>query len=160
METQTETLTKFCKSCKITKTVDSFGKCKSAKDGLQHFCKKCSCQKTIKCRRAKREYYNLYSREHYKKNDRKDYFKQWYEDHREEHRARNKINYVCRKNGIQSTTCELCGRTECKTDKHHLDYSDFYDVVFLCRSCHMKIHRGQNEFERFIDGFKEIIEKY
>jgi hypothetical protein len=35
--------------------------------------------------------------------------------------------------------CERCGERS-RTDGHHPDYSRPLDVVFLCRSCHMRLH--------------------
>jgi len=36
--------------------------------------------------------------------------------------------------------CQLCGAE--KTDLHHEDYSVWHRVVFLCRKCHMMVHKG------------------
>lgn len=38
-------------------------------------------------------------------------------------------------------TCEKCGATE-HLEKHHPDYSKPLEVLTLCRSCHMRLHRG------------------
>ena len=42
--------------------------------------------------------------------------------------------------------CEVCGKIS-KTDAHHKDYSKPLEVVYVCRSCHFRLHhRGiQNE---------------
>lgn len=40
--------------------------------------------------------------------------------------------------------CELCGGGN-NIDAHHEDYGKPYDVVWLCRSCHMRVHLGTLE---------------
>lgn len=42
---------------------------------------------------------------------------------------------------IRPDTCERCGR-RWKTIAHHSDYDKPFDVMWLCSSCHMKIHRA------------------
>lgn len=41
---------------------------------------------------------------------------------------------------IRSQTCTTCHK-ECKTEAHHEDYTKPLDVIWLCRRCHMKLHR-------------------
>jgi hypothetical protein len=51
-------------------------------------------------------------------------------------RARNEIRWGRWK---RETRCSKCGK-EKFTVMHHEDYSKPLDVVFLCRSCHGKLH--------------------
>lgn len=37
--------------------------------------------------------------------------------------------------------CEICGKAECRLDAHHTDYSRSFLVVFICLSCHRKVHK-------------------
>ena len=37
-------------------------------------------------------------------------------------------------------TCEICGRTNCRINAHHKDYDLPFDVMWICSSCHKKIH--------------------
>lgn len=47
---------------------------------------------------------------------------------------------VAKKRGIiNNESCVICG--EKKTDAHHVDYNNPYDLVWLCRSHHSKLHK-------------------
>ncbi len=39
------------------------------------------------------------------------------------------------------TNCMKCGVRKPRLDSHHPDYSKPDEVVWLCRSCHMRAHR-------------------
>jgi hypothetical protein len=40
--------------------------------------------------------------------------------------------------------CEICGKNK-KMDVHHFDYGDPLLVSFLCRRCHLLIHKNKRE---------------
>jgi AbrB family looped-hinge helix DNA binding protein len=44
------------------------------------------------------------------------------------------------------TKCLICGSTK-NVVKHHINYENG-DIVYLCQSCHIKIHKNQN-FKKF-----------
>lgn len=46
--------------------------------------------------------------------------------------------YINKYNARQNK-CAICSN-ECKSEAHHLDYSKRNEVVFLCHSCHQKVH--------------------
>lgn len=54
--------------------------------------------------------------------------------------ARNINNLILKK-----TKCEKCGTEEGQLDMHHIDFdennNELDNLMCLCRSCHMKIHR-------------------
>jgi hypothetical protein len=50
-------------------------------------------------------------------------------------------------------TCMKCGRKPSRIDSHHPDYSKPAEVVFLCRSCHMKAHHDA----AFLDGMTPFL---
>lgn len=53
--------------------------------------------------------------------------------------ARHLLQAAVRRGGIIRKDCEHCGAK--KTDGHHSDYSKPLDVIWVCRPCHMKLHR-------------------
>ena len=61
------------------------------------------------------------------------------------HQSAKKIGYLI---GNRERVCEICGSTR-SIDVHHKDH-DFHNnspenLMVLCRSCHMKIHRKPKE---------------
>jgi hypothetical protein len=66
---------------------------------------------------------------------------------RERHK-RNSQSYDCVHRAIRSGElmrphqCEICGNS--KPDAHHSDYSKPLEVVWLCRSCHQRLHALHN----------------
>lgn len=128
--------TKYCGSCKKTKSISLFSKNPTKKDGLQTKCKECQ---------------KRYSRAHYKEN------KQLYLNH-------NKKAKQTKKEFVDSgkTKCCKCGESElCCLDYHHLDEStklfelskyhlhtlvkikaEIAKCIVVCANCHRKIHNG------------------
>ncbi len=43
---------------------------------------------------------------------------------------------------FKSNKCEICGKNE-NIEAHHPDYSFPLQVLWVCRQCHVKIHRGK-----------------
>lgn len=41
---------------------------------------------------------------------------------------------------IRPQNCEICGKPDDLIEAHHHDYSLPLDVIWLCRSCHLKAH--------------------
>lgn len=50
------------------------------------------------------------------------------------------------------TACQKCGEIPPKLDKHHPDYGKVFEVLFLCRPCHMKGHHRPG----FLDGLVPV----
>lgn len=55
-------------------------------------------------------------------------------------RCRAYANVCLRRGKILRKPCVLCGA---KAQMHHPDYSKPLEVVWLCRPCHMDVHRGK-----------------
>lgn len=53
--------------------------------------------------------------------------------------ARQKSRNYFKRGKILKTPCNFCG--DKKTEMHHEDYSKPLDVMWLCKSCHLKIHK-------------------
>lgn len=58
-------------------------------------------------------------------------------------RCRNLFYRAIEKGEIKKPdTCEICGNKK-KLDGHHDDYSKPYEVKWLCRKCHKRVHSGR-----------------
>ena len=55
--------------------------------------------------------------------------------------ARRAVGNAIRRGHLVRQPCEHCGITP--TVGHHPDYSKPLDVIWLCRSCHRKVHGGR-----------------
>jgi DNA-directed RNA polymerase subunit M/transcription elongation factor TFIIS len=56
--------------------------------------------------------------------------------------ARNKANDRLQRGKIEKQPCRDCGSPD--SQMHHEDYSQPLDVVWLCRQCHLDLHKRQN----------------
>lgn len=46
---------------------------------------------------------------------------------------------------IRSMLCDLC-ELEDYTEAHHTDYSDPFNVLWLCKDCHVTVHRALKSY--------------
>ncbi len=58
------------------------------------------------------------------------------------HRARKKLYRAVKAGRIQRLPCVECKDPSVKADGHHNDYTKPLEVVWMCRSCHMRLHQG------------------
>lgn len=154
MKTQEELEREFkqCSICKIYKRFTEFSKCNQKKDGLRQYCNDCN---------------NIRQRSYYKKymNDPEVYEKRRTSVALYMQRKRNDPSYVAKEkectviyperararaklrrnvsNGkIKKLPCQICG--DYQSEGHHEDYSKPLDVIWLCRTHHLEIHRKFN----------------
>lgn len=67
----------------------------------------------------------------------------WSAANLEKRRAHSKVLYAIQKGRMtRPTACEKCGK-ECKPEAAHHDYSQPYDVRWLCRLCHIAYDRNR-----------------
>lgn len=59
--------------------------------------------------------------------------------------ARSMANVYLRRGKILRANCVLC--SEPHAQMHHPDYSRPLDVIWMCRDCHMALHRFESEVE-------------
>jgi hypothetical protein len=73
-------------------------------------------------------------------------YRNWRINNKEKLSAQNKLRYAIRVGKIKRLPCSKCFETH-DVCGHHEDYSKPYDVIWLCRSCHGKLHdkRRKNE---------------
>ena len=113
------------------------------------YCKTCCAEKARARYEEKRRLYP----EEYER--RLDLAKKYYQANREKYvhhfccrsperqSAKYAANYAQKKGRLKPPgACEDCGDALARLDKHHEDYSKPLAVVWLCRDCHSKRHRG------------------
>jgi hypothetical protein len=157
---------KKCSVCDEYKTLENFLSRKNSKCGYYAACRSCtrSQQATWRKSPAGREYGRLYSIEYRarKPEKQRDANRKWRQsDHGREYMRRNaeefRINNPQKKRAqnevakavkdgrmTRPESCVSCG-TQCKPSGHHrLGYArqHWFDVQWLCRSCHYKADRG------------------
>jgi len=155
-------LNKLCTRCQQYKPLSDFYNNKAMKDGKSNYCKVCQNEATKKWRqnnpgrareierknkRAERErkgkeHFREYDRQWYAKNadKKKEYVAECRKNEKKKIKARNKLNKAVQSGKIiRPDVCPVCGE-ETKVDGHHYDYDKPYDVIWACRSCHMKEH--------------------
>lgn len=69
--------------------------------------------------------------------------------------ARSYAGVYKRKGKIKQQPCESCGSED--SEMHHDDYSKPLDVKFLCRPCHMGLHKRMFLTERGCKNMAEYI---
>jgi hypothetical protein len=72
-----------------------------------------------------------------------EYHKEAMRKYRERHPTINQSHNFARRLG-NGLICIECGSVEL-VEKHHPDYNKPYEVVYLCRTCHMKLHQIPDE---------------
>lgn len=98
-------------------------------------------------RKLNKEKIKIKRKEQYKLNREKEIVRiiKYHKANPEKRKARDKINDAI-KAGVfpKPTKCVQCGTTssESKIDYHHKNYSEPFNVIDLCKSCHMKLHRA------------------
>lgn len=102
-----------------------------------------------KCKSCRSEYY----REWYRTNGRKrpsNYLEvnaQYRRDNREKWNAKSMVSWALKVGKISKPSeCQLCLKTR-RLVGHHMDYADQLGVIWLCSSCHKKVHNGAIELE-------------
>lgn len=58
---------------------------------------------------------------------------------------------VLRGQVLKSAACQTCGVTDNRIEGHHPDYSKPLEVIWLCRSCHQRLHAQQRRNERTLE---------
>jgi hypothetical protein len=145
--------TKICFKCKKRKPLTDFYKHSEMKDGYLNKCKECARRDVSLNYSRNRKYYQEY--EHIRNNtvERKQravYFSQkWKVNNPEKYKAHNKVNNALRDGKIsRAERCEKCGAKEF-LHKHHFDYNEPLNVIWLCARCHNKIHREETSIIPF-----------
>jgi len=67
------------------------------------------------------------------------------------YRAQQLVNYAVRTGKlVRPDSCEICYKTSVKINGHHDNYSKLLEVVWVCTSCHRKMHPRPMDFKRVL----------
>lgn len=144
--------TKVCSKCRKEKPCDEFY------ENNVHRCKECIRSAVKANRLARIEYYRSFdkarastpqrvkARVAYAKTPKglvvhSKAKKKWTERNKEKRNAADVVNNAVRDGKLKkSCACENCGKSNCRIEGHHNDYSKPLEVRWLCSSCHRKWH--------------------
>lgn len=109
---------KVCSKCDNKLPISLFRKCGQSTMG-QRFrgeCKKCSIK-----------YDKIWNKNRYA--------------HKDKRRAMSKLHEAVKSKKIIKENCLVCSNSN-YIDAHHPDYNKPLEVIWLCKSCHQKVHCG------------------
>ena len=129
-------LLKKCNKCGIHKDTDWFSKDNSRPDKLQSWCKAC---RSDYCKQPK---YKELKRSYRKSDKGKEACKRSYENNKNASLSTRKFNNQIQSGGIaKEGLCSKC-YSKYHIEAHHCDYDRPYDVMWLCKSCHVEWHKN------------------
>ena len=143
-------LTKRCSTCKQQKVLANFNKAGREKDGLRGRCNSCRHQyyllrrKEIAERHEQRHteiagYQKIYARGHRATHNEK--AKEYQLRHPQKCKARKQLQHAVKCSSIiKPDFCNDCGRKGF-VEGHHSDYNRPLKVDWLCKKCHIEIHK-------------------
>lgn len=158
---------KKCFKCGQIKPLDDFYKHPQMPDGRVNKCKECNKKENKENRKAKLEHYRKYDRKrasqphrvearrsYYQKAKKKDNWKEksyiktkkYRENNPLKYKARNAVNNAIRDGKLVRKPCEVCGCSN--SEAHHDDYSNPFDIKWLCRKHHMELHKKRGDLIR------------
>lgn len=135
---------KQCFKCGRILDIGEFYKHPAMKDGHLGKCKECTKKDVLTRARLHSDkikaYERIRSKTEKRKNSRKVYVKKYRQEHPERTRIYTAVERAIRKGVIvKPNNCCICG-VETKLYAHHPNYNDPFNVIFMCQSCHKKIH--------------------
>lgn len=154
---------KTCRSCKIEKKLEEFGRRSGMPDGLNYICKQCNRSKTLEWHKnnyaKSREYARNYAdknrsklnavrRENYRIDSQRytKYTQKYYEKNKHKALARSMLGHAIKMGYlVKPDTCKDCLLEAKRLEAHHIngyDRAGWYDVDFLCKKCHGLRHRA------------------
>ena len=143
-----EVSTQQCKTCGEVKPLTAFCPDKGYRNGRKRLCLICQARYQRKWRRRNLKRIRLLRRRQRRLNH-EQYRKQWQEDRRkpgykQKHAARLTAYWAVRSGLLpRKYNCEKCGidARHARLAKHHPDYNDPLNVVWLCGPCHGEAHQ-------------------
>lgn len=152
-----------CRVCGDQKKASDFYPAQLRKCGTVGECSECTRRRVKDNRERRAEYYREYDAERYQKDPRvrqrhrkyqsTDRGKasmrrsrgRWLSENQDKRHAHVSLGNAVRSGKVvKPKSCENCGATG-RIEGHHYDYSKPLDVKWLCRSCHVAIHREMED---------------
>lgn len=79
--------------------------------------------------------------------------KKWYLANPEKKKVHRQLRKAVLKGEvIKVNTCQACGVIDARIEGHHPDYSKPLEVIWLCRSCHQRLHARQRLTEQTLES--------
>lgn len=132
-----DTRSKACFKCNEVKPLAEFYRHREMSDGHLGKCKGCTRRDVRSNRRIRGDHYKEYDRK--RGNRWKDgYESEWRKLNPEKYKAHVIAHNAIRDGKLKREPCFMCGDE--KVHGHHVDYSKPLDVIWLCPTCHKRIH--------------------
>ena len=143
MTTSQDGDTKTCFKCNRTLLISEFYRHPQMADGHLNKCIDCAKADAKEYRAAKIEYYRQYDRDRFHNDEQRRQYvitNALEQAHREPDRKRTRgiTRHAVEKGLLKRLPCETCGNP--KSEAHHLDYSDPFNVRWFCSVCHKAAH--------------------
>ena len=135
---------KVCARCGASRPLADFYKHPKGKGGYFHKCKSCHREDVTTHRAKNAEHFRAYDRARYRASPtRQRQLRELFSNSELNRRRANwtLLNAIRDGRIKRAEACWHCGSTD-KIEGHHVAYDMPLDVVWLCRSCHCKIHRN------------------
>lgn len=145
------TTVKTCFKCNTEKPISDFYKHPKMADGYLGKCKDCTKRDTRINRRKKSDYYRDYDRKRGNRQH-KEYESKYRSRFPEKHAAHIIVNNAIRNKKLVKEPCFMCGCNN--VHAHHVDYDKPLEVIWLCPTCHKRIHAYEDMAERIRSGKK------
>lgn len=133
---------KPCCACKIIKPLSEFYSTKRINNKIWYSgrCKPCHLEHCKNLRNSDhgKKVYKEWKQSESGKISVKKRMEKWREKNKEKRKAHSAISNAIRDNRLKRKPCRLCNSPN--GEAHHLSYDDPYNIDWICKSCHVKIH--------------------
>ena len=133
---------KPCCACKEIKPLSEFYSTKRGNNGMWYSgrCKPCHLEHCRELRNSEhgKEVYRKWTQSESGKIAVKKRMDKWRERNKHKDIAHYTVSNAIRDNRLKRQPCRICGNP--KGEAHHLSYDDPYNLDWLCKNCHIKVH--------------------
>jgi hypothetical protein len=128
---------KICRTCANEKPLSEFYKHVTMLDGHLNICRDCT-RARVRQHRQLNDHVREYDRERGVRQSNKAVNERWTAKYPTRRAAHTALSNAIRDKRVQKRPCLFCGSE--KVEGHHRDYSKPLDVVWLCPTCHRRLH--------------------